>query len=331
MRSNLGALALGATILLAQPTFAGGEHWVEDFDVAAAQAKKEGKDLLVDFTGSDWCGWCIKLDKEVFAHDAFLESATKQYVLVSLDFPRGAEAKAKVPNPERNDELQRKYEVRGFPAILLMTAEGEVYGQTGYQPGGPEKYLEHIAGLRGARAVIPFIAKWDAAEGDARDALAIEAIDMLSGLSYGNVMGTKLKPAVEHAMQSDLENKRGVRAKAVKALLATGNGDEATVAAANALDPRNELGLREWALRSEVESVRSEEMITETVKKIDEFLALGKVHDDEAVFMIWVYGAFWNKQFQNDLEKAKKFAGLAKEIGTDNPQIEDLLKGILES
>ncbi|MGB0767609.1 MAG: hypothetical protein ACPGYV_07840, partial [Phycisphaeraceae bacterium] len=83
-----------------------------------------------------------------------LDEAKKNWVLVALDFPRDEEIKAKVPNPERNKELQAKYGVRGFPTILLMTADGEVFGRTGYQAGGPEKYLEHMAELRAGRQQI---------------------------------------------------------------------------------------------------------------------------------------------------------------------------------
>src|SRR6185295_16165266 len=112
------------------------ERFIADFDKAAALAKKEHKDLLVDFTGSDWCGWCIKLHKEVFDFDSFLDGAEESFVLVALDYPNGDEAKAKVPNPARNDELRKKYAIAGYPTVLLMTPDGEVFAKTGYAPGG---------------------------------------------------------------------------------------------------------------------------------------------------------------------------------------------------
>ena len=67
---------------------AGGAGWSHDVDAALKQAKKEGKDVLMDFTGSDWCGWCIRLNKEVFSQKEFLPAVTKNFVLVELDFPR---------------------------------------------------------------------------------------------------------------------------------------------------------------------------------------------------------------------------------------------------
>ena len=78
------AAAASACALFATST---PEGWTDDFDAAKAQAKSEGKLLLVDFSGSDWCGWCKKLDEEVFAKPEFLEGAKKDFVLVMVDSP----------------------------------------------------------------------------------------------------------------------------------------------------------------------------------------------------------------------------------------------------
>src|SRR5262249_16992346 len=79
-----------------------------DFDEAVNVAKEEHKDLLVDFTGSDWCIWCKKLHSEVFDFDSFLDGADEKFVLVALDYPHSDEAKKLVPNAKRNDELMKK-------------------------------------------------------------------------------------------------------------------------------------------------------------------------------------------------------------------------------
>ncbi|MDP7246662.1 MAG: redoxin domain-containing protein [Planctomycetota bacterium] len=126
-------------------------QWIPDFDQAVLLAEKQNKDLLVDFTGSDWCGWCTKLHEEVFQHEAFWRPILNDFILVALDYPRKDPAKAAVPNPKRNQELKAQYGIRGFPTLLLMTASGEVYGQTGYRKGGPELYVEHIRELQKSR------------------------------------------------------------------------------------------------------------------------------------------------------------------------------------
>jgi len=116
--------------------------WEDNFEKALQRAEKEGKYVLVDFSGSDWCGWCIKLDDEVFSKKAFKEYAKESLVLVLLDFPRWKELPK--ATREQNEALLKKYGVRGFPTVLLLSPKGEVAGRTGYRPGGPEAYVQHI-------------------------------------------------------------------------------------------------------------------------------------------------------------------------------------------
>lgn len=139
-----------ASLVLAQEPAAKADAWVQDFAKAKEQAAKEGKDLLIDFTGSDWCIWCKRLDKEVFAEAAFADEAPKSFVLVKLDFPSDeslvtAEIKA------QNEKLKEQYAVEGFPTVFLTDAEGKPYAQTGYQKGGASKYMEHLAELKAAK------------------------------------------------------------------------------------------------------------------------------------------------------------------------------------
>ena len=119
--------------------------WMTDFDAAKAKASTENKPMLVDFTGSDWCGWCIKLDGEVFSKQAFKDYAKENLILVEIDFPR--EKAQSTELKAQNEALAKKYGVRGFPTILIINADGEVIEQTGYRRGGPEKYIEHLKGI----------------------------------------------------------------------------------------------------------------------------------------------------------------------------------------
>jgi protein disulfide-isomerase len=116
--------------------------WVTNFKEAVKQAKRENKTLLVNFTGSDWCGWCIRLDREVFKKTEFIEYANKNLVCVKLDFPM----RKKLTQAEalQNEELRKKYEVEGFPTILLLDTDENLLMVTGYQAGGPVKYVEHL-------------------------------------------------------------------------------------------------------------------------------------------------------------------------------------------
>lgn len=117
--------------------------WETNFAEAAKKAKKEKKKLLVNFTGSDWCGWCIKLDKEVFSKEKFVEYANKNLVCVKLDFPKRKEIAPEIK--EQNNGLAQKYGVRGFPTIYILEADEDVILKTGYMAGGEENYITHIA------------------------------------------------------------------------------------------------------------------------------------------------------------------------------------------
>lgn len=140
----MNRLAMFASLLLAVPAIAQDqEEWIQDFAAAKAKAKAEKKDLLIDFTGSDWCGWCIKLDKEVFSTPEFQAAAPKMFVFVKLDFPRNKELVTDDIRAQ-NQQLQMEFGVKGYPSIFLADAEGKPYGKTGYQAGGPEKYLAHL-------------------------------------------------------------------------------------------------------------------------------------------------------------------------------------------
>ena len=119
-----------------------GLTWENNLEKAIAQAKKENKAVLVNFTGSDWCIWCKRLSSEVFQQKEFKEYADKSLVLVMLDFPRDKQQTPETQNYNRN--LAQKYGIQGFPTILIFNSQGKMVAQTGYQPGGPEKYVQHI-------------------------------------------------------------------------------------------------------------------------------------------------------------------------------------------
>jgi len=125
-----------------QSASADGLNWENNLEQAIDQAKKENKAVLVNFTGSDWCIWCKRLSSEVFQQEAFKDYADKSLVLVMLDFPRDKQQTPETQNYNRN--LAQKYGIQGFPTILIFNNQGKLVAQTGYQPGGPEKYVEHI-------------------------------------------------------------------------------------------------------------------------------------------------------------------------------------------
>ncbi len=141
--SLLVAVTLGA----ASVAVAHGESaWLTDYKKAEQQAKSEKKLVLLNFTGSDWCGWCIRLNKEVFSQPQFKEYASKNLVLVELDFPRGKSQPA--AEKMQNEELAQKFQIQGFPTIVVLNADGKIVGELGYTEGGPSTFLAELEKIR---------------------------------------------------------------------------------------------------------------------------------------------------------------------------------------
>lgn len=116
--------------------------WETNLNEAVKKAKQENKAVLVNFTGSDWCKWCIKLSDEVFSKAEFEKYAEENLILVRVDFPRYKEQSRETQIYNQN--LAREFGVRGYPTIIIINSEGKAVAKTGYQPGGAVNYIKHI-------------------------------------------------------------------------------------------------------------------------------------------------------------------------------------------
>ena len=117
-------------------------EWLESYPIALEQAQKTDKMILLNFTGSDWCGWCMRLDEEVFSTPEFNEFVKENLILLKIDFP------SEIPQSElvkaNNRALLEKYGVKGFPTIVFIDKNEEIIAVTGYQAGGALAYIEHM-------------------------------------------------------------------------------------------------------------------------------------------------------------------------------------------
>ncbi len=143
MKKNI--LTLCAVLALVQVN-AAELDWQTDLPKAQTQAKTEKKLVMLDFTGSDWCGWCIKLNKEVFSQPEFAEYAKKNVVAVEVDFPN--KKKLSAAQKQANDALAKKYEIKGYPTIIVLNSEGKKVGELGYQAGGPKAFIAELEKLK---------------------------------------------------------------------------------------------------------------------------------------------------------------------------------------
>lgn len=120
--------------------------WLTSYEKGQEEAKANNKLVLIDFTGSDWCGWCKLLDREVFSKPQFKEYASKNLVLVEVDFPK----MKPVPDATRmeNIRLAQRYQIQGFPTVVVVRADGQVLAQLGYMQGGVDAFIAVLEKLR---------------------------------------------------------------------------------------------------------------------------------------------------------------------------------------
>ena len=136
----LAAFTLGAAAMVGSAFSKELEGWSADLDKALAQAKKETKPLLVEFTGSDWCPPCIAMRKNVFSKKEFVDAAAKNFILVELDFPNGDAALK-----EKNQPYAEKYKIEGFPTVILFNDEGKEFTRFfASEYPSTEEFLKHL-------------------------------------------------------------------------------------------------------------------------------------------------------------------------------------------
>ncbi|QNN23921.1 thioredoxin family protein [Planctomycetales bacterium ZRK34] len=137
---------LGATLVGAEPeSGAAGDGWLIQYEQAAEQSKQSKRPILAYFTGSDWCEWCAKFEKQVLETDVFKQWADEHVILLKLDFPKSRSQADEVK--QQNMKLKEKYHVKGFPTVLFLDADGQVINRTGYRPGGPDAWIKHAEHL----------------------------------------------------------------------------------------------------------------------------------------------------------------------------------------
>ena len=118
------------------------QQWAPDYVSAQAIAKEENKNIVLVFSGSDWCAPCIKLDREIWQNADFQSAAAEDFVFYRADFPRKKDNQLSEELATANAALAERYNPAGsFPLVVVLTPAGEVMGQTGYQKVSPADYL----------------------------------------------------------------------------------------------------------------------------------------------------------------------------------------------
>jgi serine/threonine-protein kinase len=231
--------------------------WHTDFEAAKALAAREKKDLFVYFTGSDWCSWCLLVRKQVFGKEAFIDYAPRHFVLVELDFP---EYKPNPPHYQRDQELFRRWGLKGLPSLILADSQGRAYANLREHlvPDQAESYVALMERLRRTRL--------------RRDEYLTRALTV-EGLKRADLLDKALSLLPEEFVQADY-------------------GD--AVAQILEIDPRDRAGLRSKYLplavgqrRVDVEQAIKKQDWRGTIDQIDKVIAELKPTGKMAAEMWW--------------------------------------------
>src|SRR5437762_3139562 len=200
-----GFFLVMASLLAVQAAFAA--QWMTDYSAGLASARQRNCAVFLFFTGSDWCGYCQALDREVLSTPQFAAFASENLVLVKIDFPR--------VNPlppdqaQRNQALAHGFEIHGYPSILIINPKGQVAGGFGYKSGGPSEFIRDIYRIptitwrgnpppsteRGSPAA-PQKPNVETTPGPAFNGAQLRAPKRFARLELNGIMGTKQRPMI---------------------------------------------------------------------------------------------------------------------------------------
>jgi protein disulfide-isomerase len=139
-------ITVASLVAFSAASMAAESGWLTDYEAAKKQAKEENKPILINFTGTDWCGWCIKIEKEIFSKDEFKAYAKENLILMEVDFPEKKKQAEEVK--EQNKKLDKEFKIEGYPTIFLIDSEGKKLSEDiGYREGGAKAYVDHLKEL----------------------------------------------------------------------------------------------------------------------------------------------------------------------------------------
>ena len=118
------------------------QNWETNFDTAKKKATDEGRNIILVFSGSDWCIPCMKLEKEIWESSEFIKESNNHFVLLRADFPKKKNNRLTKEQQEANEHLAEVYNKQGlFPMVAVLDKNGKVLGTTGYKHVSPKEYI----------------------------------------------------------------------------------------------------------------------------------------------------------------------------------------------
>ena len=263
-------------------------------------------------------------------HSEFYTPAQEEFILVSLDFPRGEEAKAAVPNPDRNRELKNQYGVRGYPTVIIASAEGVAYGKTGYRDMDPADYLVDVQRIRDTgKEQLKSIRSLEAEMESSKDKLAVclRAAEMLKEMEAGAPGMSVLADMVRKGME--LTDSKETTINFLTILFSAGAVTETEVKKVEKLDPKNEHGLMLKVVVYEM-GILEEEGLADFLALAEKLHATENVKSNEDSRS--VYGTCANiERYLKNMDGAKKWAARMFDLGGLNERQQNFVSMILNS
>lgn len=143
--SKLKITLISIVIVLFQVSTLFAQDWQLDLGEAQKMAQSKDKAIILVFSGSDWCGPCIKLDKQIWKSQEFIDYANENYIMVRADFPRKKDNKLPEQQQKKNNQLAEKYNPEGyFPLVIVMDKNLAILGKTEYKKMTPTEYIDHL-------------------------------------------------------------------------------------------------------------------------------------------------------------------------------------------
>ncbi len=136
---------LSLALLLMLSVAVSAQDWNVNLESAKEQAEQESKNIILVFSGSDWCAPCIKLEKNIWDSAEFQKTAADKWVMLKADFPRKKANRLSKEQTQENEMLAEKYNQNGyFPLVVVLDKSGKVLGTTGYKDFSPSDYIIHL-------------------------------------------------------------------------------------------------------------------------------------------------------------------------------------------
>lgn len=143
---HLNSLLFAVFLLLSMSAVS--QNWLTNFDEAKAKAAKTNQNILLVFSGSDWCVPCMKLEQEIWQSEEFKNFAKDHFVLLKASFPKQKKNRLSEEQQEHNNQLAEKYNQQGyFPLVVVLNKNGKELGATGYKHTTPDKYIDILTSL----------------------------------------------------------------------------------------------------------------------------------------------------------------------------------------